>query len=276
MRASLKPYAWWPTVSSSGSLYVGQTTRGWASDGDGLQRLVWTGKTPVEIHSMRLTSRGFRLCFTVPMCPDRAADASNYTVGRFRYVYHQHYGAPRVDEADVEVREAIVNRAGDEVELVLAELEPGFIHELDVADLLSADGRPLRYSHAYYTLNRTLDGRRFEGSITAGAVPEVVEKPRDPDPRLGLRVYRTFCIQCHRDDGRGGGLPGVSAADFTLADGVLRKNDDELAHRIARGAENGTMPPFGYVLSQQQILDVLAYIRGEFDPNETPDQEPSS
>src|SRR5690606_7303520 len=106
------------------------------------------------------------------------------------------------------------------------------------------------------------DGRRFEGRITSGSQPLVTqEAPRDPDPKLGRRVYNTFCVQCHRADGRGSGLPGIGAADFTKPDGVLTRADDELKTRVARGIEGKTMPPFGYVLSEQQILDVLAYIR---------------
>lgn len=251
-----------------GSLYVGQTTRGWAAGGDGMQRLVWTGRTPVDIHSMRLTEQGFRIRFTTPMDRELASNPENYEFVRFRYVYHGGYGSPRADETEVPVKRVILNDRGDEAELVLKELEPGFIHELHVDPLRSAKGEPLRYAHAYYTLNRALDGRKFEGSITEGPVaPQVTEKARDPDPRLGLRVYRTFCIQCHRQDGRGGGLPGVAAADFTKPDGVLKKEDDELADRIARGLEGKTMPPFGYVLSEMQIRDVLAYIRTEFGPD---------
>src|SRR5690606_36054391 len=130
-------------------------------------------------------------------------------------------------------------------------------------------GEPLAYPHAFYTLNRTLDGRRYEGSITAGSVPpQAAEKPRDPDPRLGKKVYATFCVQCHRVDGRGGGLPGVGAADFTRAGGPLTRSNEELLQRVSGGIPGKTMPPFGYVLSQQQILDVIAYIRAEFGSSE--------
>lgn len=251
-----------------GSLYVGQTTRGWGV-GDGLQRIVWTGSTPAAIHSMRLTEKGFRLRFTTPMDRSQASDPANYSLGRFRYVYHGHYGSPRVEEADVAIVEVKVNDTADQVELELSELQPGFIHELEIRNLHAADGRELESPYAYYTLNRTHDGRTFEGSVAEGVVapPKVVEA-RDPDPRLGGRVYRTFCIQCHRADGRGGGLPGVQAADFTRLDGPLTKTDQQLAERITQGIVAKGMPPFGYVLQEQQILDVLAYLRTTFAPAE--------
>src|SRR5690606_20334365 len=115
----------------------------------------------------------------------------------------------------------------------------------------------------------------YEGSITAGSTgPAKVEKPRPGDPKLGARVYATFCVQCHRADGSGGGLPGVGAADLTRPGGVLTKPDDELRTRIAEGVPGKTMPPFGYVLTPQQITDVLAYVRAAFDPSKTPAETP--
>jgi mono/diheme cytochrome c family protein len=216
---------------------------------------------------MRLTTTGFRLQFTVPMNAAALADAARYRFRRFRYIYHQHYGSPRVDEEAVAVKSLKADAAGASVELDLAKLEPGFVYQLELDGLTATDGRPVGYPEAYYTLNRTLDGRRFQGSITAGpAVPPVVEKPRPADLKLGARVYTTFCAQCHRVDGKGGGLPGVGAADFTRPGGPLTKPDDELARRIAQGIPGKTMPPFGYVLSQQQIVDVLGYVRSKFAP----------
>lgn len=247
-----------------GSLYVAQTTRGWGP-GDGLQRIVWTGKTPFAIRTMRLTPRGFRLQFTAPFDPQAATVAANYRLGRFRYVYHEHYGSPRVDSQELRVKEARLAPSRDTVELDIDRLDPGYIYELEVTGVTAADGRALTDATAYYTLNRTLDGRRYEGSITAGSSrPVQVEKPRPPDPKLGQRVYATFCVQCHRADGTGGGLPGIGAADFTRPGGVLSKSDEELIARITQGVPGKTMPPFGFVLSPQQIADVLAYVRTSF------------
>src|SRR4051812_42195451 len=53
-----------------GSLFVGETSRGWGSVGRkpfGLQRLVWTGETPMEILKMNITKTGFDLTFTKPL-----------------------------------------------------------------------------------------------------------------------------------------------------------------------------------------------------------------
>src|SRR5262249_57774135 len=57
------------------SLYVGMTNRGWGSLGGkpyGLQRLVYTGLVPFEIHTVQLTKSGFDLTFTKPLDAEEA------------------------------------------------------------------------------------------------------------------------------------------------------------------------------------------------------------
>jgi mono/diheme cytochrome c family protein/glucose/arabinose dehydrogenase len=261
--------------AADGSLYVAQTTRGWGP-GDGMQRIVWTGQTPFEIRTMRLTDRGFRLNFTAPLDRGSAGEATRYLLNRFRYVYHENYGSPRVDP--LELKTTAVRLVGeDTVDIDVEPLEPGYIYEVNLDGVLASDGRHVGYPQAFYTLNRTLDGRRYEGSITAGNLkPAKVEPPRPADPKLGKRVYATFCVQCHRTDGKGGGLPGVGAADFTRPGGVLAKTDQELTTRIAQGIPGKTMPPFGYVLSEQQIADVLAFVRASYHSEPTSSTETSS
>lgn len=250
-----------------GSLYVGQTTRGWGQ-GDGLQRLVWSGRTPVEIETMQLTAGGFRLVFTTAMDRERLADAKTWRVSRFRYLYLPS-GSPRVDESPVEIRDLRIDEGGRRVELDLAGLEPGFIYEVELEALRSADGRPVENPLAFYTLNRLLDGRGFTGPLSAPLRP--VEETREgvPDPESGRRLYATFCATCHQPDGSGGGLPGapqLAAANFRRRgpDGPLAKPDEALLKIIAEGAEGKPMPPFEGVLKPGQIRDVLAYLRAAF------------
>ena len=54
------------------SLFVGQTSRGWAATGKepfALERLVWTGKTPFEMKEIRSIADGFEVEFTMPVDP---------------------------------------------------------------------------------------------------------------------------------------------------------------------------------------------------------------
>ncbi len=250
-----------------GSLYVGQTTRGWGR-GDGLQRVVWSGKTPVEIERTELTREGFRLTFTTAMNAPQLADATTWRVSRFRYLYLP-AGSPRVDESPVGLRELRVAEDGRSVELVLAELDPGFIYEIEPEDLDSADGRRVENPLAFYTLNRLLDGRVFTGPLSAPLHPVAAKRDGTPDAESGRRIYATFCVTCHQADGSGGGLPGapqLAAANFRQRgpEAPLAKSDEALLKVIAEGAEGKPMPPFGAVLQPGQIRDVLAYLRVAF------------
>jgi cytochrome c5 len=250
-----------------GSLYVGQTTRGWAS-GDGLQRIVWTGETPVEIQTMRLTDRGFAVHFTAPMDAAKLADPRHYRVERFRYLYHPAHGSPRVDVARVDVTEATSRHGGRAVELTLDALEPGFIYRLEIDGLTARDGRPVQNPLAYYTLNRLRSGRTFTGPLgqplraTAEAATGTGENR--PDPENGRRVYLAYCVACHQADGRGGNTPGFAAADFVGPTSPLVKRDDDLLRSIANGIEGKAMPPFGSVLSPAERRDALAFVRAAF------------
>ncbi|MBC7920202.1 MAG: auracyanin family protein, partial [Ferruginibacter sp.] len=60
-----------------GSLFAGMTSRGWSSTGKemyGLQRLVWTGRMPFDLKTIRATPDGFEIAYTVPVDRARAAD----------------------------------------------------------------------------------------------------------------------------------------------------------------------------------------------------------
>ncbi len=84
-----------------GSLYVGMTNRGWGSLGGkpyGLQRLVWTGAVPFEIHDMHLTKDGFDVTFTKPLDQATAEKLESYSLKSFTHYYWGTYGSPEVDQ----------------------------------------------------------------------------------------------------------------------------------------------------------------------------------
>jgi hypothetical protein len=139
------------------SLYVGQTDRGWGAVGGrpfGLQRLVWTGKVPMEIYSMSVTPEGFELTFTKAVDPATARDAAAYSMQHYAYKYHPTYGSPQIDNTPVKVKEVRVSSDGRRVSLILPELVPLKLYELHVRGLRAADGSELLHPAAYYTLNR--------------------------------------------------------------------------------------------------------------------------
>lgn len=250
-----------------GSLYVGQTTRGWGK-GDGLQRVVWSGKTPVEMDKVQLTKNGFRITFTQAMNLQQLNDPNTWRVSRFRYLYLP-AGSPRVDELACPLTTIRAAANGRSVELSLDTLEPGYIYEIEPDGLQSSTGSALENPLAFYTLNRLLDGRQFTGPLSKPLLVAEAETSSGPDPESGRQVYATFCVICHQADGSGGGLPGTAefaAANFRQRgpDSPLAKTDEQLLNIITNGAEGMPMPPFGGVLKAEQIDDVLSYLRVAF------------
>lgn len=142
---------------TDGSVFVGLTNRGWSSLGTaayGLQRLVWTGKTPFEIKEMRAMPDGFELVFTKPVDPATALQPSTWQMSSHTYLYHSTYGSDEIQQKTLNVSQATVSKDGLRVRLHVKGLRELFVHELVSTALRSKTGEPLLHPHAWYTLNR--------------------------------------------------------------------------------------------------------------------------
>ena len=98
-----------------GSLFLGQTDRGWGSTGGksfGLQRLVWSGEVPFEIETMKLTADGFDVRFTRPVDRSAAATPANWSLSHYHYLYRAAYGSPQQEITPVKVTSATVSADG--------------------------------------------------------------------------------------------------------------------------------------------------------------------
>ncbi|MBD3672840.1 MAG: hypothetical protein HUJ26_04875 [Planctomycetaceae bacterium] len=142
---------------TDGSVFAGLTNRGWSSLGTasyGLQRLVWTGKTPFEIREMRAQSDGFTLEFTRPVDPQTAGDPRSYEMTSYTYRYHSTYGSDEILKQSPKIVAAEVSDDGLTVSLTIEGLRELFVHELWCRGVRDRDGEPLLHPDAYYTLNR--------------------------------------------------------------------------------------------------------------------------
>ncbi len=140
-----------------GSVFVGLTNRGWSSLGTashGLQRLVWTGKTPFEILKMSARPDGFELTFTQPVDRESANEVSSFTMHRYTYLYQSIYGSDEIQNRELPVKQVIVSEDGLRVRLVVDDCRTTFVHELDASAIRNRDGEPLLHPRAYYTLNQ--------------------------------------------------------------------------------------------------------------------------
>lgn len=71
----------------------------------------------------------------------------------------------------------------------------------------------------------------------------------------GQQIYRRHCASCH---GNNGIAMMAGAADFARGEGLLR-SDFDLLDRIKAGRK--ACPAYLGILSEQEIFDVIAYIR---------------
>ncbi|CAG4997861.1 hypothetical protein DYBT9275_01867 [Dyadobacter sp. CECT 9275] len=146
-----------------GSLFVGQTSRGWAATGKeefGVQRVVWTGKMPFEMKNMRSRPDGFEITFTMPVDKKTAADPASYKMNSFTYKYHHTYGSPIVNTSEVPLKGIVVSEDGLKVRLVVdpSSLKKGYVHELKTEGIRTPEGASILHPTAYYTLNEIAGG----------------------------------------------------------------------------------------------------------------------
>jgi len=143
-------------MAPDGTLLVGGTSRGWGSRGRkpfALERLVWTGKVPFEIHEMHLEPDGFNLTFLHPVDAKTAADPKSYKLITYTYIYQADYGSPEIDTTNPRIDRAVVAPDGKSVRLHVSKLVEGHIHELHLEGVRSREGLPLLHKQAYYTVN---------------------------------------------------------------------------------------------------------------------------
>ncbi|MCP3674245.1 MAG: cytochrome c [Gammaproteobacteria bacterium] len=80
----------------------------------------------------------------------------------------------------------------------------------------------------------------------------------------GKIVYLDMCEECHQLDGTG--MNGVTAGDFVNDESILSQTDAELLNtiKVGKGDPVDGMPPNEGELSDQEMKDVLLYIRTSF------------
>ena len=142
--------------AADGSLWVGETDRGWGSIGwkrDGLQRVVWRGTAPFEIREVRATPQGFLVEFTAPVDDAATLRPDAWRVTSHTYAHHADYGAPEIDRREHAITG--IARYENSVHLALDELRTGYVYAIEAGDEVRGDdGRELVHREAYYTLQR--------------------------------------------------------------------------------------------------------------------------
>ena len=112
----------------------------------------------------------------------------------------------------------------------------------------------------------------FLGASAAMLLAQSLKYPKPPDANNGERIFKGGCHACHGDDGKGtpqtiaGFEQPATFPDFTKCDQTTPEPDsawkDVIVHGGPSRAFSQIMPAFGDLLTDEQINDVIAYMRG--------------
>ena len=155
--------------AKDGSLFVGETNRGWGSAGEaneGLQRLVWNReKTPFEMQTVKAMPDGFEITFTQPVDEKSAKDLASYSVESFTYKYHPVYGSPPVNAETCPIKGVKVSEDGLKVRLVVDNLRRHYVHNITLEGVREKEHfYSLVHPTGYYTLHSIPEGNRLAAS----------------------------------------------------------------------------------------------------------------
>ncbi len=208
------------TFGDDGSMFVGETNRGWGSAGisaQGVERLVWTGVMPMEMKTVHAMPDGFEIEFTKPVDQKLAADPSRYSGRSFTYKYHSTYGSPLVNDTALKIRGVQVEEDGLKVRVVVDNLRQYYIHELIITGMRGADKTELVHPSFYYTLNNIPEGEKLPDAKIIRKKPETKKKVKEVVSKAGagksgvkvptaaqikILLDRNTCSACHQADKR--------------------------------------------------------------------------
>jgi cytochrome c oxidase cbb3-type subunit 3 len=94
---------------------------------------------------------------------------------------------------------------------------------------------------------------------------------RDPTPvGRGARIFQRTCSGCHGADGKGSWRAGLMTRprDLTKPEFQAQMTNDQLRHSIRVG--KGQMPAFGGLMGDEEISDVIAFVRTLVPPGSLP------
>lgn len=195
-----------------GSMFVGMTSRGWGSTGKadfGLQRLVWNGLTPFEIHEIHAKTDGFEISFTQPVDVKSVKNAASYALRSYIYKYHHQYGSPIIDVKDLKIKGISVSADKKTVRIALDGIRQYFIHEFVLKGIMNEEGEPLLHETAYFTLNQIPAGEKLALNESTKIVEARVEvevkevggkKELISEAQVMALLKKHTCLACHAKD----------------------------------------------------------------------------
>ncbi|MEZ6015055.1 MAG: family 16 glycoside hydrolase [Planctomycetota bacterium] len=212
-----------------GSIMCGLTNRGWGgkAPADGVARVRWTGRTPLEVHSMHLLDEvdgagnyGFELTFTRPVAEGWQPAAR---LVQYDYDYWWEYGSPERHTTELALQ--TLELSADRKRLVVRTdgLLPAMVARITLDGCVADDGSQLLHSEVAYTVNQLPSG-----PLTNALVAKIVPPP----PSKGAQDEGVLHLSW------GDALGQFDAPGWRLVSATL-DSDDPTRFRI--GAGNGAL-----------------------------------
>mgnify|MGYP000684041862 CR=1 FL=1 len=206
---------------SNGTLFVGETNRGWGSAGttnSGLQFLKWTGRIPFEMKTVKAMPDGFEIEFTKPVDKSTAEDLDSYKGKSYIYKYHAAYGSPQTNIEELKFKGVKVSEDGLKVRIVTDNLRQYYVHEITLPGVKAKEsGNITLHPSFYYTLNNIPDGKKLlttELSTKRSSATKRKVKPRKivtktstvlkvmSDKEVQPLLASNTCVACHQKEKR--------------------------------------------------------------------------
>ncbi|HVG15760.1 MAG TPA: hypothetical protein VM935_12395, partial [Chitinophagaceae bacterium] len=181
--------------AKDGTLFVGETDRGWGSAGEasmGLQRLVWNKQLPFEMRTVKAMPDGFEIEFTKPVDKKTAENLASYEVESFIYKYHPVYGSPPVNNKTCAVKGVKLSPDGMKARIIVADLRKNYIHTIKLDGIRDMDNSySLVHPTVYYTLNNIPEGTRLNLSEVSTKRTATAKTSTAPDNKASVTAEKT-------------------------------------------------------------------------------------
>ena len=215
---------------TDGSLFVGETNRGWGSAGDaneGLQRLTWNTRLPFEMRTVKAMPDGFEIEFTKPVDKKYAEDLASYNIESYIYKYHGVYGSPPVNSQKCPVKGVKVSDDGLKVRLIVANLRQYYIHIIKLDGIRDKENSyTLVHPTGYYTLNNIPEGAKLSMATVSTKNTAKAITAKTAAATTGTYTYAQIkplltkytCVACHNPDKKqvGPGFIDVAKRNYSI------------------------------------------------------------
>ncbi len=140
------------------------------------------------------------------------------------------------------------------------------VQELQQQFAESMNGKDPNHPHMQYVAS-ILKPDKFADALSY--IPALAYPPEIPGSAIaGERIYQYRCAPCHGKTGEGNGsaaefLTTVKPANFTTDTLLATKDWNAVFNKVKQGGQSvhgSSMPPWGVILSENDIWDVVAYL----------------